>query len=109
MNTKMIIGAVALVLVAFAIYLYSSIQTATPASPIAPSTPATTTPSTTTPVAPPATASPSTTDAAQLTAVLGSQYSSLIQDQLSNLSTDQTGFDSQAQDSIASDTSQFYY
>ena len=81
MNTKIIIAA-ALVLVVVAIYLYSSAQATLPTA--------------------------AATDEAQISAILSDQYSSLIQDQLNSLSIDQASFNNQVQDSIASDTSQFY-
>ena len=45
----------------------------------------------------------------EVSSVIGSEYSALIQEELNKLSTEQTGFNNQAQDTIASDMSKFYY
>jgi len=52
---------------------------------------------------------PSTVTTAVISSVVGEQYSSLIQEQLDNMSIDQPDFNNQIQDSMASDFSQFYY
>jgi hypothetical protein len=58
------------------------------------------------PATPPSTLSPN--DAA-LSSVVNEEYSNLIQDELNKMSIDQPSFNSQVQDSVASDLSQFYY
>jgi len=99
MNSKMIIIAV-LVLVVAAVYLY----TANTRPSQGPST-------TGTPNVPPTSVSTSdvTTQATEASIILGNEYSSLMQEELDKLSTEQSDFNSQTQDSIANDLSQFYY
>lgn len=82
MNTKIIIGAVVLVLIVASIYLYTR---------------------------PKPTTITTSVDTAEISAVLGDEYTNLIQEELNNLSIEQTYFNNQTQDSIASDMSQFYY
>ena len=50
-----------------------------------------------------------TTQATIVSSVVGEEYSSLIQEELEKLSIEQTDFNSQTQDNIANDMSQFYY
>ena len=84
LNTKIIIGAVVLVLIVASVYLYLKPK----------ETPITT---------------PVTTEATEISAVLGDEYASLIQEELNRLSIEQTDFNNQMQDSLANDLSQFYY
>jgi uncharacterized membrane protein len=48
-------------------------------------------------------------NSAEISSVLGEQYSSMIEEELNKLSIEQTDFISQSADNIASDTSLFYY
>ena len=48
-------------------------------------------------------------DVSQVSTLVGSEYSDMIQEQMNSLSIEQPTFVSQTQDSIASDLSQFYY
>lgn len=48
-------------------------------------------------------------NSAEISSVLGEQYSAMIEEELNKLSIEQTDFISQSADNIASDTSLFYY
>jgi hypothetical protein len=87
MNTKLIAIASVLVLAAGALYVYGP----KPSVPNAPSGPAV----------------PTTTD--DVAVVMNEQYSAVMQEQLDSLSAEQVDFNSQAQDQMASDLSQFLY
>ena len=49
------------------------------------------------------------TEATELSLVLGEEYSILIQEEIDKLAIEQTDFNNQAEDQIATDISQFYY
>ena len=49
------------------------------------------------------------TVSSEVSSVLGEQYSNLIEEELNKLSIEQADFNSQIQDSLANDLSQFYY
>ncbi len=61
--------------------------------------------------APPVSPSPSSVsaDAAELSLVVGEEYSDMIQEELNRMSIEQPEFDNQVQSDIANDLSQFYY
>jgi len=82
MNTKIIAAIVVIVLIAVAVYVLMK-----PTSP-----------------------APTTIDnSAEISSIIGEQYSSLIEEELNKLSIEQADFNSQIQDSLANDMSQFYY
>jgi len=84
MNAKIIVAIVVIVLVAVTVYVFMK------------STPA-------------PTITGAIDNSAEISSVIGDQYSSLIQEELNKLSIEQTDFNTQIQDSMANDLSQFYY
>jgi len=84
MNSKLIIVAIALVLIVVTILVYMNLGAITPIT-------------------------TSSTDVSQASIVVGSEYSDLIEEQMNSLSIDQPSFVTDTQDSMANDLSQFYY
>ena len=86
MNAKIIIVAVVLVIIVAVAYVFTNKLTTSSSQNIV-----------------------SNADVSQVSTLVGSGYSDIIQDQMNSLSIEQPAFMSQTQDSMASDLSQFYY
>ena len=82
MNSKIIAGIIILVLIVVTVYVF----TITPITP-----------------------TDFTEDTAEVSSVLGEEYSALIQEELDKMSIEQTDFNNQIEEQIAIDVSQFYY
>lgn len=82
MNSKIIAGIIVLALIVITVYVF-----------------------TTTPMTP----TDFTEDTAEISSVLGEEYSALIQEELDKISIEQTDFNSHIKEQIAIDVSQFYY
>jgi hypothetical protein len=102
MNAKPIAAAAVMALAAVLVYGFRPPEVPSPLSPSAPSTVPSPTPS-----------GPSiettSVDASVASVVLSDEYSALLQEQLDNMTSDQTDFNNQMQDQMASDVSQFLY
>lgn len=94
MNSKIIAGIIVIVLIVIAVYMFTT--TTLPTGPTTGPTP-TTRPTDV------------TTEATELSSVLGEEYSALILAELDKMSIEQTDFNSQVEEQMANDFSQFYY